>query len=287
MLNFDGRTPIAAFCGALMLAACATQAPSPPSVSVETVDSAASLLAPLSVPVATLSADDPGIQTLAKKLEGTAQVSFASGWERYQEDQRLKSALTEALIGSGAAGLLLLNVPCEGAGILDQYASGAATSDLAADVVRAAPLPDSQKTEALADVLTVARGWNAVNLDRPLKISGVHCDAAASAESNRTVIFWGMEQLASQESEKAVAAEARTPGVPARPHVWLAQASGSALSDIIPASGWLDLRDLPAKPAIAAWRAEKGLEVPALLGEKSWSADIVFRHTASTPAVPF
>ncbi|MBA4226787.1 MAG: hypothetical protein C0456_09155 [Hyphomonas sp.] len=274
--------------GSAMLAACATEpAPPPPADAPAQQQNANDTLKAHAVQVAALRPEDPGIAALARAISGAQLVSFAGDWAHSQEDESLKSALTEALVQSGRLGLLVLNVPCEGAEMLDTYASGAATSALAADVVRSAPIPEGQKTAALTDILTVLRGWNAVNPDKSVKVSGMHCKAAASADPERVSIFWGLDQLPAHTGEKDLAASALQYGDPSGNHVWLVQTDDEGLSGILPASGWIDLRALPATADVVSWRQEKAATEPLLRPQHPSAADILFRHAQRTPADPF
>lgn len=281
------RRPLLAALTAALLTACATQPAPPEPVAPETQETVTDILRAQVVTVATLAPDDPGIAALARAVSGADLVSFEGGGPPYRENPALKSALTEALVQSGSLGLLLLDVPCDGAAVLDEYASGAATPTLAADLVREAPLHEGQKSAALADILTLLRGWNAVNADQPVRVAGMHCDVAAQADPDRLAIFWGLDQLPAHTGEKDMAAAARRYGEPAANHVWIVQTDDAALSDIIPASGWIDMRALPESADVAAWRQEKAQALPLLRPEHPSSADILFRHARTTPAEPF
>lgn len=272
---------------AALVSACATQpAPAPP-VEPAAPPAIADTLRTLAITVQTLSSGDPGIAELARRVSGADLISFEGGGPANQESAALKAALTEALAQSGMLGLLILDVPCDGAAVLDGYAGGAATGQLATDVVREAPIHDSQKSAALADTLTVLRGWNAVNIDRTIRIAGMHCAAASEAAPDRAAIFWGIDQLPAHTGEKDMAAAARRGGEAADKHVWIAQTDDSALSDVIPGSGWLDLRALPETAEVAGWRQQKAETLPLLRPLNPSAADIVFRHAAITPAEPF
>lgn len=272
---------------AALVSACATQpAPAPP-VEPAAPPAIADTLRTLAITVQTLSSGDPGIAELARRVSGADLISFEGGGPANQESAALKAALTEALAQSGMLGLLILDVPCDGAAVLDGYAGGAATGQLATDVVREAPIHDSQKSAALADTLTVLRGWNAVNIDRTIRIAGMHCAAASEADPDRAAIFWGVDQLPAHTGEKDMAAAARHGGEAADNHVWIAQTDDSALSDVIPGAGWLDLRALPETPDVAGWRQQKAETLPLLRPLNPSAADIVFRHAAITPAEPF
>lgn len=271
-----------------LLGACATEpAPPPPANSPSQLQSVTDTLKAHAIPVAALKPEDPGIAALARAVSGAHLVSFASGWSASQQDQDLKGALTEALVQSGRLELLVLDVPCDGAEVLNSYASGNATNMLAADVVRSAPIEQNQKTAALADILTVLRGWNAVNPDRPARLAGKHCEAAASADPERVSVFWGLDQLPAHTGEKDLAAAALQYGEPSGNHVWLVQTDDEGLSDILPASGWIDLRVLPDTAAVMNWRQDNATTEPLLLPHHPSSADILFRHTQRTPADPF
>lgn len=270
-----------------LLAACATQpAPPPPAETPAPRQSVTDTLKAHAIPVAALKPEDPGIAALARAVSGAQLVSFASGWSASQEDEDLKGALTEALVHSGRLGLLVLDVSCDGAEVLNGYASGNATSMLAADVVRSAPIEQSQKTAALADILTVLRGWNAVNPDRPVQVSGKHCKAAASADPERVSVFWGLDQLPAHTGEKDLAAAALQYGEPSGNHVWLVQTDDEGLSGILPASGWIDLRALPGTSDVVTWRQDRAVTEPLLRPQHPSSADILFRHAGRTPSAP-
>lgn len=271
-----------------VLAACATQTVPPPQTDTPAPPRALTdTLKTHAVSVTTLKPEDPGIIALASAVSGAQLVSFAGGWADSQEDHALKGALTEALVQSGRLGLLVLDVSCDGAEVLNTYASAAATSALAADVVRDAPITPGQKTAALADTLTVLRGWNAVNPERPARVSGMHCPAAANADPARVSIFWGLNDLPAHTGEKDLAAAALQYGDPSGNHVWLVQTEGKTLSDVIPATGWMDLRGLPGTVDVANWRQEKAAAEPLLRPQHPSSADIIFRHAQRTPAGPF
>lgn len=269
----------------VLLAACATPAPAPaPPFEPAAPPAIADTLRTLAITVQTLSSGDPGIAELARTVSGADLISFEGGGPTSQESAALKAALTEALAQSGMLGLLILDVPCDGAAVLDGYAGGAATGQLATDIVRKAPIHDSQKSAALADTLTVLRGWNAVNIDRTIRIAGMHCAAASEADAGRAAIFWGVDQLPAHTGEKDMAAAARRYSEAAENHVWLVQTDDPALADVIPGSGWLDLRALPD---VAGWRQQKAETLPLLRPLNPSAADIVFRHEAITPAEPF
>jgi hypothetical protein len=273
---------------AVLLSACATPAPAPaPAIEPLPAATVSDTLRALATPVQSLSADDPGIAALARTVSGADLISFEGGNTPSLEEAVLKSALTEALAQSGMLGLLILDVPCDGAAVLDSYAGGAATGQLAAEIVRAAPIHDSQKSAALADTLTVLRGWNAVNIDKTIRISGMHCAAASEADTDRTAIFWGVDQLPAHAGEKDLAAAARRYGEAAQSHVWIVQTDDASLSDVIPGSGWMDLRALPETPEVAGWRQQMAETLPLLRPLHPSAADIVFRHAATTPAEPF
>lgn len=273
--------------GLTLLVACASQpvppltevAPPPPPVS-ETLKSYA-------IEVSSLTPDDPGIVSLAETVSAAELVSFAGDWSGSQEDQALKGALTETLVQSGRMGLLVLDVPCNGAETLDAYARGGATSMLAADLVRSAPIEPGQKTAALADILTVLRGWNAVNADRPIHVSGMHCQTAATADTERVSLFWGLDQLPAHTGEKDLAAAALKYGEPSGNHIWLVQTDDEGLSDILPGSGWIDLRALPETADVVSWRQDKATTEPLLRPQHPSSADILFRHDGRSAATPF
>lgn len=285
---FPTGRAVSALCCAALLTACATAtAPSDPKAAAATTEAATGLVAAHVNTVGSLTAQDAGIAALAARVSNADLVSFAGGWNIHEEDARLKAALTEALVNTGRLSLILLDTPCEGAEPLNQYASAGATAAFAADVVRAAPLPEAQKSAALAETLTVLRGWNAVNPDRPVRIAGYQCPEAASADQTRAALFWGYDQTRTHTGEKDMAAEARAYGQPAAHQVWLVQTANAALGDVIPGSGWIDLRALPDDPAIRAWRGEKSGPVPAMTEGTPWSADILFRHNGTTPAAPF
>lgn len=278
--------PLLAGFAAALLAACASQPA--PSQRAETVSRStrADTLQAQAVTVSALSPDDPGIAALARAVSGAGLVSFEGG-QASQESLALKSALSEALLLSGSLSLIILDVPCDGAAILDDYTRGAPTSTLAADLVRAAPIPDGQKTAALADMLTLLRGWNAVNADQPARVAGMHCAPAAEGDVQKTALFWGLDQLPAHTGEKDMAAAAMAYGEPAENHIWLAQTDAPALADVIPASGWIDLRALPERADVAAWRQDMAVTLPLLRAAHPSAADILFKHPASTSADPF
>lgn len=272
---------------AALVSACATRpAPAPP-VEPAPKPAVSETLKTLAVRVETLSPGDPGIAALALSVSGADLISFEGGGAISQERVALKGALTEALAQSGMLGLLILDVPCAGAAVLDAYAAGAATGQLATEIVREAPIHDGQKSAALADTLTVLRGWNAVNIDRTIRIAGMHCAAASEAAPERAAVFWGVDQLPAHTGEKDMAAAARRHGEAADNHVWIVQTQEAALADTIPGSGWLDLRALPETPDVAGWRQQVSETLPRLRPLHPSAADIVFRHAASMPAEPF
>lgn len=276
------RRIILASCSAagLLLAGCAT-APAP--APGEPAPTAADLLIPLAVPAASLTAQDPGIKALAAALSGANLVGFMATATGSQDDARLKSALTEVMTERYHLGAVILDAPCTGANTLDTYIGGAQTGELAADVVRGADIPDVHKTAALADLLMMLRGWNAIYTDAPVRISGYGCETARQVPPDRPAIFWGFAKLPADMGEKTRAAEARGEG-PAEAYVWLVQVSGETAADIIPAAGWIDMRALPADPLVARWRETAGAGNAVFRAGHPWSADIVFRHPELTPA---
>lgn len=273
--------------GLTLLVACASQPVPPPTEIVPPPPPVSETLKPYAIEVSSLTPDDPGIVSLAETVSAAELVSFAGDWSGAQEDQALKGALTEALVQSGRMGLLVLDVPCDGAETLDAYARGGATSMLAADLVRSAPIEPGQKTTALADILTMLRGWNAVNADRPIHVSGMHCQTAANADPERVSLFWGLDQLPAHTGEKDLAAAALKYGEPAGNHIWLVQTVDEGLSDILPGSGWIDLRALPETADVVSWRQDKATTEPLLRPQHPSSADILFRHAQRTVADPF
>ena len=272
---------------AALVSACATEpapvAPVEPAPAVTVSDT----LKTLAVNVQTLSAQDAGIAALADRVSDARLISFEGGAAAKQEHVALKGALTEALAQSGKLGLLVLDVPCDGAAILDGYAGGAATGQLAVDVVRSAPIQDSQKSAALADTLTLLRGWNAVNIDRTIRIAGMQCAAASEADPERAAIFWGVDQLPANTGEKGIAAEALRQGEAAQTHVLIVQTDNAALTDVIPGSGWIDLHALPETPDVTGWRDQMAATLPPISPQHPSAADIVFRHATTTPTDPF
>ncbi|ABI76329.1 hypothetical protein HNE_0718 [Hyphomonas neptunium ATCC 15444] len=276
--------PLLAGLAAALLAACATQPV--PAETRAAPEAVSDTLKNQAVSVAVLSPDDPGIAALARAVSGADLVSFEGGGLRTREDAALKSALTEALVQSGKLSLLLLDVPCDGAAVLNEYTRGGATSTLAADLVREAPIYQGQKSTALADMLTLLRGWNAVNADQPVRVAGMQCASVAEADPARLAIFWGLDQLPAHTGEKDMAAAARD-GEPADNPVFIVQTDDAAVSSVIPASGWIDLRALPASADVAAWREETASALPLLRQQHPSAADILFRHAATTPAEPF
>lgn len=273
---------------AALLAGCATQAaPSEQADEMPTQQAVVDQLRAQVVSVETLSPDDLGIAALARAVSGASLVSFAGSRSGTREDAALKGALTEALLQSANLGLLILDVPCEGGAILDDYVSGTATSKLAAELVREAPIHEGQKSATLADTLTMLRGWNAVNINQPVRVAGMHCPVASEVTADRLAIFWGLDQLPAHTGEKDMAAAARLYGEPALNHVWLVQTDTNALSDLFPGSGWLDVRALPESPDVAAWRLERAASEPLLRPQHPSSADIIFRHVETKPAEPF
>lgn len=279
--------PLLAGLAAALLAACASQ-PAPPA-QVETPPAAPTVdtLKSQVVTVATLTPEDPGIAALARAVSGVGLVSFEGGLPATLEEAALKSALTEALIQSGQLGMLILDVPCDGAAVLNDFASAGQASILAADLVREAPIPETQKSGALADMLMLLRGWNAVNADQPITVMGMHCDGALETTTGRTAIFWGLDQLPAHTGEKEMAAAALAYGEPAENHVWIVQTDAAILEPLIAGSGWIDLRALPEDAAVAAWRQETATEIPLLRPDHPSAADILFRHPARTPAEAF
>lgn len=267
---------------ALFLAGCAT-APAPAPVPAEPERTAADLLSPLAVPAASLTAQDPGIKALAAALSGAKLIGFMGTSAGSQEDALLKSALTEALTERYRLGAVILDTPCTGANELDAYIGGAQTGELAADVVRGAGIAGVHKTAALADLLMMLRGWNAIYADAPVRISGYGCETARQVPPDRPAIFWGFAEPPADMGEKMRAAEARGE-VAGEPFVWLVQVSGETAADIIPATGWIDMRALPDDPLVADWRKDARARNGVFGADHPWSADIVFRHPDPTPA---
>jgi hypothetical protein len=136
-------------------------------------------------------------------------------------------------------------------------------------------------------MLTVLRGWNAVNADRPIHVSGMHCETAASADPERVSLFWGLGQLPAHTGEKDLAAAALKYGEPSANHIWLVQTGDEGLSDMLPASGWIDLRALPDTADVVSWRQDRATTEPLLRPQHPSSADILFRHAGRTAAGPF
>lgn len=273
--------------GLTLLVACASQPAPPPTEVTAPPPPISETLKPYAIAVSSLTPDDPGIVRLAETVSAAELISFAGDWSGAQEDRALKGALTEALVQSGRMGLLVLDVPCDGAETLDAYANGGATSTLAADLVRSAPIEPGQKTAALADILTVLRGWNAVNTDRPIHVAGMHCQTAATADPERVSVFWGLDQLPAHTGEKDLAAAALKYGEPSGNHVWLVQTDDEGLSDILPGSGWIDLRALPDTADVVSWRQDRAITEPLLRPQHPSAADILFRHAQRTSADPF
>ncbi|MFN4024013.1 MAG: hypothetical protein ACK4MQ_04220 [Hyphomonas sp.] len=266
----------------LFVAGCAT-APAPAPAPAEPQRTAADLLSPLAVPTASLTAQDPGITALAAALSGAKLIGFMGTGTGSQEDALLKSALTEVLTERYHLGAVILDTPCAGANELDAYIGGAQTGELAADVVGAAHIAGVYKTAALADLLTMLRGWNAIYADAPVRVAGYGCETARMVPPGRPAIFWGFTESPADMGEKMRAAQARGE-VPAEPFVWLVQVSGETAADIIPATGWIDMRALPDDPLVADWREAAGPGNAVLRADHPWSADIVFRHPDPTPA---
>lgn len=259
-----------------MLVACATQ-PSPAPTDIP-APAGADTIQSQAVAVAALSSSDEGIRALAQTLSGAGQVSFARAEPATEEDAVLKGALTEALLDTGRLGLLVLDAPCPDGSALDTYASGGPTAQLAADLIRAAEMDSAQKTATLADMLTLLRGWNAVNPDQRIRISGIGCPEALAVDRDKMAIFWGFSRPPSDAPEKMLAARVAHEGEPAGNHVWLMQTASPSLGDAIPAPGWIDLRALPADAAA---------QLPHPDPEQLSAADILFRHASETQPRPF
>lgn len=260
----------------LMLAACATQ-PSPAPIDTPQ-PAGADVIRSQAVGVSELSPSEDGIRALAQAVSSASQVSFARTETSTEEDAALKGALTEALLETGQLGLLVLDAPCPDGAAFDTYASGGPAGELAADLVRAAQMDSAQKTATLADMLTLLRGWNAVNPDQRIRISGIGCAEAQAADQDRLAIFWGFALPPPGAPEKTLAARVADEGEPAGNHIWLVQTASTSLGDVMPAPGWIDLRALPADAAA---------ELPHPDPEQRLAADILFRHASETQARPF
>jgi len=269
-----------------VLAGCATEPLSPPSPTEMPATSERPTESPVAAyfnPVLALSPTDAGIIALADAVAGADLISFMGYGGHYEEDARLKAALTLALTERHNLGVVILDTPCAGASILDTYIGGAQTGDLALDVVREAEIVPDLKSAALAEMMTQLRGWNAVNVDVPVRIAGRDCAAAREAVPDRPAIFWGLTVPPASMSEKRIAAEAR--GAPAAEnHVWIVQDFDSVPGFPDGSDGWIDMRTLPDDPQIEAWRAAQARTKPWMSATHDWAADIVFQHGTLAPA---
>ncbi|MFN3314839.1 MAG: hypothetical protein ACK46Q_15450, partial [Hyphomonas sp.] len=256
-----------------VLAGCATETLAPASTDaiVPTEIVAQNPAAAYFKPTAELSPTDAGIMALADAVAGADLISFMGHGSYSEEDARLKAALTLALIEQHDLGLVILDTPCGGASILDTYIGGAQTGDLAVDIVRQADIVPALKSLALADLMTQLRGWNAVNIDAPVRIAGKGCTTAREAAPGRPAIFWGLTELPASMSEKDMAAAAR--GEPAaRNHVWIVQDFEEPLGITDGSDGWIDLRALPDDPQIGIWRDEQAKTQPWMKASHPWAA---------------
>ncbi len=266
-----------------LLAGCASEplAPAPVEAALPTGMADPNPAAAYFKPTADLSPADAGIIALADAVAGADLVSFMGHGSYAEEDARLKAALTLALTEQHDLGVLILDTPCGGASILDTYIGGAQTGDLAVDIVRQAGIVPALKSLVLADLMTQLRGWNAVNIDAPVRIAGKGCTAARESAPHRPAIFWGLTEPPASMSEKDLAAAAR--GEPAgKNHVWIVQDFQETLGITGASDGWIDLRALPDDPRIGTWRDDQAKTRPWMNASHPWAADIVFLHGTFT-----
>lgn len=266
-----------------VLAGCATEplAPAPTEAVVPAEMTAPNPAAAYLKPIAELSPTDAGIIALAEAVAGADLISFMGHGSYFEEDARLKAALTLALTEQHDLGVVILDTPCGGASILDTYIGGAQTGDLAVDIVRQADIVPALKSLALAELMTQLRGWNAVNTDAPVRIAGKGCNTAREAAPGRLAIFWGLTELPASMSEKDMAAAARGEAA-ARNHLWIVQNFEETLGITDGSDGWIDLRALPDDPQIQAWRDDQAKTQPWMKASHPWAADIVFLHGTFT-----
>jgi len=168
------RAFMLATASAAILAGCASKPDDSTSPKV-TVPTVASLLGAQAVPIRSLTASDPGIAALAKRLSQSKFVGLGEATQGSHEDALLKSLLIQTMIEFHDLRVVMLPASRAGMDLLDGYASGVPSGMQAADIVRQAPMFRIYKTEVMADFLTWLRGWNAVNADRKVRIFSVDC----------------------------------------------------------------------------------------------------------------
>lgn len=241
------RTFLLASALAWVAAACATAPPLPPIVQEAPEETLRSLLVAQATPIIRPTPADPGILALAEALQGRERAAIVlSG----PEGTPLAAALTESLIEIDGVRTIEIAGLEDAAAALNEYASGAPTSALAAEVVAPAPLPDYLSGAAIADLLTWLRGWNAVRIDAPVAFAPA---AQEPAEGDAPVVAW---IAANGAGSKAAVVQ---------------------LADALPLSGagWIDLKALPEHPLIEAWRTG----TPGLASaDGSWAADYILFH---------
>lgn len=268
-----------------VLAGCATEPLTPPpSEPIRPAELAVvNPVTPYFIPTAALAPTDTGIIALADAVAGADLISFMGYGAYSEEDARLKAVLTLALTERHDLGVVILDTPCAGASILDTYISGAQTGDLAVDIVRYAEIVPTLKSAALADLLTQLRGWNAVNINAPVRISGKGCTTARDASPDRPAIFWGFTEMPASMGEKDMAAAARG-GPAAEDHVWIVQEFGDTYGVAGEGDGWIDMRTLPDDQRLVEWRETQRETSPWIDAGHAWAADIIFVHRTRTPA---
>lgn len=274
----------------LFFTACATPPP-PAATSPHTTSPVPTSISPETPPpaapgwVESLSPEDPGLLNLARALADARLVSFSGRYAGMEQDAALKSALSQTLIERHGFGLVLLDAPCQGAADLDIYASGAVTSAYAADIVREANLSPQLKTAALADLLVMLRGWNALQPTEPVRITGHSCPSVIEDVDNKPAIFWGLTQPAENMDEKSFS-QTLIEGMASQDHAWIVQLSGTEAGPETPVPGWLDQRRLKSSVPTSPEAQSDTIELAEQQQEDTRAEDIIFRHQTLTPASP-
>lgn len=189
---------LASASGAL-LSACASRTSGAAAISL--TPTLSSLLAAQAVPIRKIAADDPGVKALAKRLSAARVAGLGEATSGSHQDAQLNSVLLQVLVESYGLRTILLETSRDGGAALNRFASGGPTGLLAAEAVKEAPLPSLLKTEVTADLLSWLRGWNAVNIDEPVRLAGIDCrnssaDAAAALAALAKVDSGTAEALA-------------------------------------------------------------------------------------------
>lgn len=174
------RNFLMASASGVLLTACASRTSGAADISL--TPTLPSLLAAQAVPIRKIAADDPGVKALAKRLSAVRVAGLGQATQGSHQDAQLNSVLLQVMVESHGLRTILLATSRDGGAALDRFASGKPTGLLAAEAVKEAPVPALFKTEVTADLLTWLRGWNAVNIDEPVRLAGIDCrDSSADA----------------------------------------------------------------------------------------------------------